>query len=328
MQLNEHFHQKKQFRKRLINLILVLALLTLILIARLVTLQLIHHDKYTTLSQRNLLNTIPLPPARGLIYDRNHILLAKNEVSYSLNIIPAKANNVTKLLHKLTQILPVSQHDLHHFYRALPRHHNYDSIPLKLHLTEQQVATFYVNRYQLTGAQIQASLYRHYLKGKELTSVLGYEGRINKNELQHLNIDDYLDSNYIGKSGVEKYDESLLHGHVGVATVEINASGEIVRYLHKTPPTPGTDITLTIDSRLQQFIYHALGHNNGAVVAIAPDTGAILALVSKPSFNGNLFSAGISQSQFNTLLNAPDHPLYNRATHGLFSPGSTIKPVR
>lgn len=314
------------FRQRTSIVIATLLLFSLIIIGRLVSLQLIHHKKYTALSNNNLLTLIPIAPNRGLIYDRNHILLARNIPAFSLAIIPAKTSNLEATIKALSRIIPIDTKGQSHFLKSLGRHHRYDPVPIKLNLTEKEVARFYVNRYRFPGVVIKADLIRSYPFKNIMTPVLGYIGRINANDLNQVNTENYSASSFIGKTGIEKYYEPSLHGKVGYTIAEIDASGNIIRNLKTLAPTPGNNLSLTIDSRLQSYAYKVMGNNSGAVVAIDPNTGGILAMVSTPSFDANKFVNGISQKDFKTLVNAANHPLYNRAIRGLFSPGSTIKP--
>jgi len=281
---------------------------------------------YSTLSQKNVLNIIPIAPNRGLIYDRNGVMLAQNIAVFSLNIIPAKVKSIKNTLQALKKIIAIFPHDIKNFNRSLKQHHPFDPVPLKINLSEQELAKFYVNRYRFPGVVIQSKMLRKYPLGEEVSQIVGYVGRINANDLSKVNQVDYSASNYIGKTGIEKYYEDSLHGRVGVEEVEMNAAGRIVRHMKRTLPQPGNDLYLTIDSRLQSFCEKVLGADNGAIVIIQPSTGQILALVSTPSYDPNLFINGISHKDYETLLKSPGHPLFNRAIRGQYAPGSTIKP--
>ena len=297
------------------------------LIARLFYLQISDHHYYATLSKNNLLDTLPIAPNRGLIYDRNGVLLAKNVPSYTLQVTTEKTKNLKKTLVGLEKILPITQKEVAAFYRAKHRSRPYQPIPLLFKLSKKQVATFYVNRYRFPGVTIAASLIRSYPLGKTMAQVLGYVGRINGKELKALNADNYSATHYVGKVGIEKYYESTLHGTVGNAEVEINANGKVIRNLRIDPPVPGDNLYLTIDSKLQKVAQSAFPKNDaGAVVVIQPKTGQVLALASAPSFNPNQFVTGLTQQEYSNLIYNPLHPLYNRAIHGLFAPGSTVKP--
>ncbi len=324
--LKNHQQEKKLFLRRLITLIVVVAVLSLILIIRLAFLQIYQHKFYSTRSRQNLLNIIPIAPKRGLIFDRNGVLLTKNIPTFSLEIIPDHVKNIKNTLNNLRKIIPISAQEIKEFNVSLKQHRPFQQVPLKMQLTEQQVARFYVNQYRFPGVMIGTRMIRQYPLGKSMATVLGYVGRINQRELNQLDPVNYRDTNYIGKTGIEKYDEKILHGKVGAEEVEIDASGHIVRVLKRIPPIPGQNLYLSIDSKLQQVAQKAFGNEEGAAVAIQPKTGEILAMVTNPSYNPNLFVAGISQKAYKKLLDSPNKPLYNRAIRGQYAPGSTIKP--
>ena len=324
--LKDHQQDAQRFWQRAWIMSIVVAALMILLLARLVYLQIFQHRFYSTLSTQNILDVIPIEPPRGLIYDRNGVLLAKNEPVYSLDIIPARIKNLKNTLQKIEKIIPLSDTELKQFHQALRQHRPYDEVPLKLHLDEEQVAKIYVNQFRLSGVNIQTHLMREYPLNAITGEVLGYVGRINSEELKYLDHVNYQASDDMGKTGVEKFYEPLLHGQVGAEEAEINANGRIVRTLNKIPPKSGDTLILTIDSQLQAAAEKAMGNNAGAVIVIQPSTGEILAMVSEPSFDPNLFVNGISSVDYKELLNSPRHPLYNRAIRGLYSPGSTIKP--
>lgn len=298
-----------------------------VIVFRLSDLQIIKHQFYSTLSKQNVVNVVPIDANRGLIYDRNGVLVATNIPIYSLDVIPARVANLNKTLNALNALIHLDPSDIQQFRRSLRQYHPYQPIPLKLKLNEEEAAKFYVNQYRFPGVLIQSRMIRYYPLGETMGNVLGYVGRINTKELTQVDKENYNPSAYIGKTGIEKYYESNLHGQVGAEEVEIDASGRIVRTLKSIPPTPGDDLYLTIDSKLQAFALKALGDNTGSVVAIQPATGAVLALVTKPGYDPNPFVMGIKHQDYLQLLNSPQHPLYNRAIRGLYSPGSTIKPV-
>ncbi len=323
---NNHEHESYLFRHRILLSGVVISLILICILIQLINLQVVHYNRYKTLSNKNLLNTIALPPNRGLIYDRNGIIIAKNKAVYMLSVVPAKTPNIKQALKRLSKIIPLSTAEKKEFWHIMPRYHRYESVPLKLTLSEPQRSRFYVNQYKFPGISIRTELIREYPFGKSLTPVLGYVGRINSQDLQSVNNENYRNTSFIGKTGIEKYYEKMLHGVTGNALVEINSAGKIVRYINTNPPIPGKNLTLTIDAKLQQFIYNKLGSDNGAVVVINPNTGGILAMVSKPSFDANQFVTGISSKAYQKLARSPNHPLFNRAIRGLYSPGSTIKP--
>ena len=325
--LKNRRHEKRIFTHRLIVVYIFIALLVGFLIGRLFYLQIFEHKKYTTLSQKNQLNIIPIPPTRGVIYDRNGVLLAENIPAYNLEIIPDHVKNLTQTIEKLQQLVPsIDNEDVKTFDKLKRQHRSFDSIPLHLSLTPEEVAVFSVNQYRFPGVSIKARLIRHYPLKELFSHVLGYVARISQTEWEKLDRVNYSATNFIGKIGIEKYYENILHGTVGYEQVETDASGRIVRTLHRKAPEPGQELYLTIDSRLQQTAEEALGENRGAVIAIIPDTGEIVAMVSKPGYNPNLFVRGIPQKVFNELARSPDQPLYNRAIRGQYPFASTIKP--
>jgi penicillin-binding protein 2 len=326
LSIKNHQQETQLFNARSLAAFIFVLCCFVTLFLRISYLQIIHHTKYSTLSRQNLLEILPFEPNRGLIYDRNGILLAKNTAVFTLNIIPAKVNHIDKTILALTKLITLSDTDIKNFHHALFQHRPYESIPLKIKLSEKERAIFYINRYRFPGVNIQTHMLRHYPQGKDISNVIGYVGRLNTKELKQVDPINYSASDYIGKTGIEKFYENLLHGKVGMKEVEINANGHIVRQLKTIPPQAGSNLYLTIDSQLQTYAEKALGDNNGAVVAIQPSTGQILALVTKPNFDPNLFVNGISHRDYEKLSHSPDHPLFNRAIRGQYSPGSTIKP--
>jgi penicillin-binding protein 2 len=314
------------FTERTLIVIIVIALLSFVLIGRLFYLQILQNKTYQTLSQQNQLNVVPLEPKRGLIYDRNGILLAENIPVFSLEIIPNKVPELKETLAELATVISISPAEISLFRKQKKHRRRFESIPLRLKLTEEEVARFSVEQYRFPGVIVRAQLIRHYPLGANFVPVLGYISRISEKEMEKLDPVNYSASRYIGKLGVEKFYEEELHGKVGYEQAETDATGRIVRVLKRTPPTPGTNLQLSIDSRLQQIAQAAMGENTGAVVAIQPSTGQILALVSNPVYDPNLFVAGIRSKDFKQLQQDPNKPLYNRAIRGQYPPGSTIKP--
>jgi len=318
-------HLKRLFRRRLIALSIFIFLLTLILLIRLFYLQIIESRYYSTLAHDNSITLVPIAPVRGLIYDRNGVILAYNVPAYSLNITPDRVENLKATIEALQKIIHITPEDLQLFYRELKRKRSYDEVPLKVKLSAKEVARFAVNQYRFPGVRIQAGLVRYYPFANDLVSVLGYVGRINEHDLSSVNESNYAGTNYIGKVGVEKYFEKQLHGKVGYQQIEIDASGKEVRSLQRTPAIPGDNIFLTIDSRLQEAALRAMHGDRGALVAIQPSTGEVLAMVSTPAYDPNAFVSGISNKAFHTLQTSSDEPLFNRAIRGQFPFGSTIK---
>lgn len=326
LKFNDPDFEQKLFKRRALVLSFIILILAGVLVARLFFLQVIEHELYTTLSNQNQLNLIPIEPARGLIYDRNGTLLAENLPVFSLDVIPEKVHNLKETIARLNRLIPLDQADLKDFYKTLPQKRPFEPVPLKLNLSEIEVARFAINQWRFPGIVINARMLRYYPLGPTVAQAVGYMGRINQEELQQVDPDNYSATNYIGKIGIEKNYETLLHGQVGYQQVETDASGRVVRILKRMPPVAGSTIYLTIDSQLQQVAEQAFGSYAGAIVAIDPQNGQVLALVSNPSYNPNLFVEGISNASFQALQSAPNRPLYNRALRGLFAPGSTVKP--
>ena len=314
------------FKSRCLTALSFLFIIIFVLIGRLAYLQIKNHRFYSTLSQHNVLNTIPIKPNRGLIFDRNGVLLAKDIPTYTLAITHNGTKHLDEIIKRLSKIIPFSEDEIKRFHRITYQYRHYQPIPLKYNLTNEEVACFYVNQYQFPQVEIETRMMRYYPLADITSDVLGYVGRINPQELQKVNADNYTTDDDIGKMGIEKYYEKQLHGTLGVEEVETDASGRIVRTLKETPPNAGDNIYLTIDSNLQTEANKVLGDENGAIVAMAPDTGQILALVTKPSFDPNPFVSGLNLQAYQKLLNSPLHPLYNRAIRGQFASGSTIKP--
>ncbi len=324
--IKNHLQEIRLITQRsLIALIIMLILITLLVI-RLAFLQLAKHDLYTTLSKKNWLDLVPIEPTRGLIYDRNGVLLAENLPVFSLDIIPEKNSNLAQALTDIAKLIPLSNTDIIQFQKELKQHRRFDEIPLKFRLTEAEVARFYENQYRFPGAVIKARLIRHYPLGATFSHVLGYVGRINLDELEDIDPSNYSATNYIGKLGIEKFYEDDLHGTVGYEQSESDASGQSVRVLKQIEPIPGKNLYLTLDSQLQLIAEQALADHSGAIVVIQPATGQILAMVSEPTFDPNLFVNGISNQAFQQLQQAPTKPLYNRTLRGLYPLASTIKP--
>ncbi len=316
---------KRLFRKRLAVIVFFVLILALILLGRLFYLQVLQHPYYKTLSQDNSISLVPTPPTRGLIYDRNGVILAENLPAYSLEITPDKVKNLSKTITALGSIISLSDEDKSLFYKELRRKRSFDQLPIKMKLTPLEVAKFSVNRYRFPGVHIVAGLIRHYPFANDLVSVLGYVGRINERDLKTVDESNYAATNYIGKVGIEKYFENVLHGTVGYRQIEIDASGREVRTLSHTPAIAGNDIYLTIDSGLQEAALSAMKGDRGALVAIQPSSGQVLAMVSTPAYDPNLFVRGISTKDYQALHDSKEQPLFNRAIRGQFPFASTIK---
>jgi penicillin-binding protein 2 len=328
----KHIQLKDSHRETRINnartvtaIILVLGVLGLI-VSRYYSLQVTDYEIYRTQSERNRLQLQPLPPRRGLIYDRNGVLLADNRPSYILSIVREQVTDLDATLAELGELLPISPGDLENFTKKLKHRRPYEAVPLRFRLTEQERARLAVNRYRLPGVVVDAQLLRFYPYGELFSHVIGYVGRINEQEVLELDESDYRGTFHVGKVGVEKYYEDILHGDVGYQNVETNAHGRVLRVLESFDPKPGADLVLNLDIRIQRAAFDALGDRRGAVVAIDPRTGGVLALVSTPGFDTNLFVNGISSADYSALRDSLDVPLFNRAIQGQYPPGSTIKP--
>lgn len=314
-------------RFRLNLLVAFIIILSLILVLRLAYLQISEFKKYHTLSLKNQMNIIPIAPPRGVILDRNGVLLAENIPVYVLEIIPEHVKNLQQTLAELQKLIPsISEDDVKSFYRAKKQNRSFVPIPIKLKLTQEEVALFAINQYHFSGVSIKARLMRHYPLGEITAHVLGYVGRINVEELKTVDSTNYRATNFIGKAGIEKYYEDILHGTVGYQMVETDVSGRTLRVLNKINPRSGDKLYLSLDIRLQKAAYEALQDKRGAAVVINSRNGEILAMVSSPSFDPNIFVSGVIAKEYKKLSNTLQRPLFNRAVRGVYPPASTIKP--
>lgn len=314
------------FFRRLCVAALIVLIMTGILFWRYYYLMVERHEDFVTESENNRVHVRPVPPTRGLIYDRNGVLLADNKAGFTLSVVVERAADLDQLLAELDQLLGLSEEELIRFNRQKSRRKPYEPVPLRINLSEKEQSLIAVNEYRLDGVEITAQLVRHYPYGELVSHVLGYVGRINERELPTLDPVRYSGTYVIGKTGLEKYYQDQLLGQVGYEYVETNARGRVMRMLERIAPDVGKDLHLHLDIRLQQVAYDALGDERGAVVAIDPRNGGVLAMVSKPGFDNNLFVTGISSKDYSALLNSPDQPLFDRAIQGQYPPGSTIKP--
>lgn len=324
--IKNHQQEMHLIFKRLMISIFAIFLMVSVLIGRLAVLQIYKRDVYSTLSTQNWLDLVPIEPTRGLIYDRNGTMLAENISVFSLDVIPLQVNDMNKTLAGISKLIAFSDNDLGQFQRQLKQHRRFEEIPLKLRLSEDEVSRFTENQHRFPGVFIKARLMRHYPLGETFSHVLGYVGRINAQELNEIDPINYSASHYIGKDGIEKFYEEELHGKVGYEEVENDASNKPVRILKQIKGTSGKNIYLTLDSGLQLIAQKAMEGYRGAIVAIAPDSGQVLAMVSAPSFDPNAFVTGINQKDFQALQSSQNRPLFNRALRGLYPLASTIKP--
>lgn len=328
--IKDHTAEANLFARRCLIAILFVATMMALLISNLYYLQIERHEDYQTRSNGNRIKVLPVSPNRGLIYDRNGILLAENKPVFSLDIIPEEIEELDAMLSQLSILLNIEQDQVDDFKENLKRQRRFKPVSLLNRLSNQQVSIFSANQHRFPGASIEARLARHYPYGSALTHVLGYVARINKKDLQKLSVAglvaNYAATHDIGKLGIEKYHEDKLHGEVGYQEVEINSKGRIIRTLNFQPPLPGQDLVLNIDINLQLEAQKLLDKSRGSIVAIDTQTGGVLALYSSPSYDPNYFVHGISSKRYKALLASKDRPLINRATQGQYPPASTIKP--
>ncbi|MGB1427433.1 MAG: penicillin-binding protein 2 [Cycloclasticus sp.] len=324
--LKSSLQENKLFFSRASLLSLFVLVLFFILIARLAYLQIKTHDKYADLAQNNRVKLSVIAPVRGLIFDTHGRVLAENNPSYSLELVPEQIQNINETIERLRTLLPISDAEIKLFEKRRKQQKHFASVPLRNRLNDTEVAVFSANRHLFPGVDIQARPLRHY-PFPELTShVVGYVGAINEKELKTINPVNYRGSRVIGKTGIEKTYETELHGFVGYQQVENTAQGRSIKTLSHIAPISGRNLTLNIDIDLQKIAYDALGEFAGTVAAIDTRTGAVRALVSKPGFDGNLFAQGIDQASYSALQNSPKRPLFNRSLRGQYPPGSTLKP--
>lgn len=324
-------HELKLFRLRLLVVAAVVLVCFSLLIARFVWLQIVRHSVYAAQAEENRISVVPIVPNRGLILDRNGIVLARNYSAYTLEITPSKiSGSLDDLVDQLGALVDIQAKDRRRFRKLLEESKNFESLPIRTRLSDEEVAKFTAQRYRFPGVDIQARLFRQYPHGKIAAHVIGYIGRISQRDAERIADGDeeanYNGTDYIGKEGLEKSYETQLHGTTGYEEVEISASGRAVRTLSRTPATPGHNLILSIDIELQKVIEEAFGDRKGALVAIDPSTGDILAYVSQPSFDPNVFVDGIDQQSWDELNNSPNRPLINRPLSGTYPPGSTYKP--
>ena len=324
--IKDHIRESRLFNERAATATAIVVILILVLVVRFIHLQIFSHEHFSTLSDDNRINIVAVPPTRGLIYDRNGVLIAQNLPSFSLEIVPEQVDNIEDTLHALGELIPISENDTSRFYKQLEQNPPFNSIPVRFHLSDEEVARFAVNRYRFPGVDIEARLIRDYPNGDLAVHAIGYVGRINVDELRQIDSTDYSGTQLIGKTGVEKYYEDTLHGHVGFKRVETNAFGRTIRTLERTASVPGKNLYLTIDVQLQSVAEKTLAGQRGAIVALDPKNGDILAFVSKPGFDPNPFVVGIDPKTFDELQNSIDKPLFNRVLKGQYPPGSTLKP--
>jgi penicillin-binding protein 2 len=324
--LKDHIFESRLVMNRAVVLLVIGGLLLVVLLTRLLYLQVIEHEHFTTLSEDNRVKLQPIPPNRGLIFDRNGVLLAENLPSYRMEITPEQVDDMGATLSALEDIIEIRDIDRSRFEKLLSRKPRFEAIPLRFHLSDEDVARFSVNRHRFPGVDITAGLARHYPLGASTVHALGYVGRIDEQALKTLDSSNYRGTTHSGKIGVEKTYESLLHGKVGLQHVETTAQGRVIRVLDRTPPVSGRNIYLTIDSRVQAAAEKAFGDHSGSAIAIDPNNGDVLTFVSLPIYDPNPFVNGIEFDDYAALRDDDKQPLFNRALRGQYPPGSTVKP--
>jgi penicillin-binding protein 2 len=318
--------ENRLFLNRIVAAFIVIILLTSGLIIRLIYLQIVGHEHYSSLAKDNSIKIVPLIPTRGIIYDRRGKILAENTPSYSLELIPEKIIDLNDTLIRLQKLLNIPDEKIELYQKLRKRQKRFTSTPLLLNMTNEELAKFAVARPFFPGVDIQTRLVRHYPYSDLAAHVIGYVGRINETELKELPIAEYRGSTHIGKLGIESSYETQLHGKTGYAEIETNVQARLLNTLKEVNPDPGANLYLTLDIDLQKTAYDALGTFNGAVVAIDIKTGGVLVFASRPGFDPNPFVVGIANEAYQALQSSENQPLYNRALRGLYPPGSTIKP--
>ncbi|MCW8345363.1 penicillin-binding protein 2 [Vibrio sp. ZSDZ65] len=329
-QIRDHQAEARLFKSRALVSFIFIIVMMMLLVANLYNIQINQYQDYKTRSNDNRIKVVPIAPNRGLVYDRNGVLLAENRPVFNLEIIPEKVKDMDQTILDLREYLDISDDRIEAFQRERKRTRRFKSIPLLTQLNEQQVATFSVHQHKFPGVEIAATLKRYYPYGDVLTHVIGYVSRINDRDIQRLareeKVANYQATRDIGKLGIERYYEDLLHGTAGYQEVEVNSRGRVLRTLKFVPPTPGKDIVLNLDINLQLKVHKLLDGRRGSAIVLDPTDNGVLAMVSSPSYDPNAFVNGISSKAYRALLNDKNRPLVNRATLGIYPPASTIKP--
>lgn len=330
VEFKNHQREIYHFQLRLVVSIGFVLVLLAILLVRFFYLQLVRHNYYQTLAESNRIAVVPIVPNRGLILDRNGVVLARNYSGYTLEISPNKTADIEATIDELSRLVAITHKDRKRFKKLLAESHNFETLVIRSHLSDEEVARFAAQQYRFPAVEIKARLFRDYPFGEKTSHLIGYIGRINDTEVSQLEQSDlaanYRGSDYIGKTGLEQSYESDLHGTTGIEQVEVDANGRAVRMLARTAPISGNTLVLSIDAKLQEIAEQSFGDYRGALVAIDPNNGDVLAFVSKPGYDPNLFIDGIDPQSWDELNNSPDVPLNNRALRGQYPPGSTIKP--
>ncbi|HKV65722.1 MAG TPA: penicillin-binding protein 2, partial [Rhodanobacteraceae bacterium] len=325
-ELKDERARRARFGRRALAGFAIMLALVLVVAGRFVYLQVYEHAEYSTRAKANRVRLRHLPPPRGLIYDREGKLLADNVPAFRLDVVPDQVKHMDAMLQRLAAVVPLTDDDIRRFKQSLKQHRSFEAVPLKFRLTESERDRFAIDQWQFPGVSIAPYLTRNYPYGPEFAHVIGYVGRIDDKELQRIDPDKYAGTTHIGKTGIEEEYEALLHGTPGYEVVEVNANQRPLRVLQQVAARPGKNLYLTIDERLQKATIDAFAGQTGAAVAIDPRNGDVLAMVTVPSFDPNLFVNGISQADYTALLDDEEKPLLNRAMRGGYPPGSTVKP--
>jgi penicillin-binding protein 2 len=330
MEFKNPQQELERFRSRLAVAGGFVLLCFTLLFVRFVWLQIVQHDYYQTRAEDNRISLVPVVPNRGLILDRNGAVLARNYSAYTLEITPSKTRDLERLIDGLAAVIDIQPKDRKRFRKLLEESRNFESLPIRTRLTDEEVAKFIAHRYRFPGVDIKARLFRQYPGGAFASHMLGYIGRVNDKDLEKIEEKEadanYRGTDHFGKTGLEQRYEFDLHGETGFEKVEVDAGGRAVRTLARTAPVAGNNLTLTVDAELQRIAEKAFGDRKGALVAIEPATGGILALVAVPNYDPNLFVDGIDTQNWKELNESPDKPMVNRALNGAYPPGSTFKP--
>jgi penicillin-binding protein 2 len=330
VEMRDAQHELHHFRLRLGIATMFVIVMFALLFVRFMYLQIVMHDHYHTLAEANRISILPIVPNRGIIVDRNGVVLAHNYSAYTLEVTPSKVEDLESTIEEISTLVEITPRDRRRFKKLLEESKRFESLPIRTRLTDEEIARFAANRYRFPGIDVRARLFRQYPQGELFSHVIGHIGRINQKDLEKLENEgrdsNYRGTDYIGKTGLEYTYEDQLHGTTGVEQVEVDSGGRAVRSLSRTSPISGSNLVLKLDARLQEVVSRAFGDRRGALVAIDPATGGVLAFVSKPGFDPNLFVDGIDPQNWNELNTSPDKPMVNRALAGTYPPGSTFKP--
>ncbi len=324
--LRDAVREARLFQHRAITALVVIGACFMVLAGRFFYLQVVKHEEFITRSEENRIKLRALPPNRGLIFDRHGRILADNRPAYRLELIPEQVEDIDRTLDELGALISISAEDRERFFKLKEARQSFQGVVIRLRLSETEAARFAVDRHRFPGVDIVPYQTRVYPLGPEFAHVLGYVRQLDAEDLRQVDASEYGATTHIGKTGIERYYERELHGRVGHERVEINVQGRVLGTIERTPPVAGDDLYLTIDAELQSIAAAALGESTGAIVAIEPATGEVLALVSAPSYDPNRFANGMEVAEYRALLNSPERPLFNRALQGGYEPGSTLKP--